>query len=97
MGLRAWILESEKEVRPLSDVMSDKYQTLTDWLHRFDLTSEEVKETFPGLYVDIQDAIERLDSAFYKEDLPAFQDSLERIKTLYTEAIYAGEELKNGK
>lgn len=76
------------KVRPLSEVMTEKYQELTDWLHQFDLSRDELKETLPELYQDIQDAIERLDEAFYREDLPVFQDSLERIKMLYTEALF---------
>jgi hypothetical protein len=100
MGLRAWILESEKGVRPLSDVMAEKYRELTDWLHQFDLTRDEIKETLPSLYLNIQNAIENLDRAFVNEDMTAFQDALDRVKALYlrtqsvSEAIYTGDEIR---
>ena len=69
------------------EVMSQKYNELAEWLHSHDLTSDEIKETLPGLYLDIQDVIERLDNAFIVEDLTGFQDALDRIKLLYTEAL----------
>ncbi len=76
------------KVKPsLKDVITEKYQTLTGWLHSFDLTGDEIKETIPKLYQDIQDAIEKLDHAFANEDMPTFQDALTRIKTFYTEAL----------
>jgi hypothetical protein len=81
-------LLAEGKVRPLSEVMSDKYQNLTDWLHQFDLGRDELKETHPDLYQDIQDAIERLDNAFLIEDMTAFQDALENIRVLYTDALF---------
>ena len=80
-------LLAEGKVRPVSNFMGDKYKELTAWLHEFDLTGDEIKETLPGLYQNIQEAIERLDSAFLNEDLIAFQDALNRVKELYTEAL----------
>ncbi|MEW6686319.1 MAG: hypothetical protein AB1393_08970 [Candidatus Edwardsbacteria bacterium] len=88
MGLRSWILESEKQERSLREVMAQEYQSLTGWLYRFDLTEDEIKEPLPGLYQDIQDAIQRLDEAFVTEDMPAFQDALNNIKELYTDALF---------
>lgn len=88
MGLRSWILESEKEVMPLKEVMAQEYQKLVDWLHQFDLGRDEIKETLPELYMDIQDAIEALDSAFAIEDMTAFQDALDKGRLLYTEALF---------
>ncbi|MEW6215918.1 MAG: hypothetical protein AB1478_12070, partial [Nitrospirota bacterium] len=77
-------LLAEGKVRPLSEVMAEKYRALTDWLHQFDLTGD----VLPELYLDIQDAIERLDDAFYREDLPAFQDALDRVRLLFTEGLF---------
>lgn len=75
-------------VRPISEVIAEEYRGLTNWLHQFDLTVDELKETLPGLYQDIQDAIHSLDDAFANEDIPAFQDALNRVKMLYTEALF---------
>ena len=80
-------LLAEGKVRLLSDFMHDKYRELTAWLHEFDLTGDEIKETLPELYQNIQEAIERLDNACINEDLIAFQDALNRVKALYTEAL----------
>lgn len=81
-------LLAEGKVRPVSEVMAEKYRELTNWLHQFDLTDDEIKETLPELHIDIQSAIETLDDAFANEDLKAFHDSLERLKALYTEALF---------
>jgi hypothetical protein len=80
-------LLAEGKVRPVAEVMGGKYRELTDWMHSFDLGRDELKETLPGLYMDIQNAIERLDSAFINEDLTAFQGALERVKSLYTQSL----------
>jgi hypothetical protein len=82
-------LLTDGKVKPVAEVMAEKYQSLTGWLHSFDPGSDELKETLPGLYMDIQDAIERFDKAFLIEDLPVFQDNLERIRLLYTEALFS--------
>ena len=82
-----WLL-IDGRVRPLSDVMAEKYRELTGWLHQFDLTVDELKETLPGLYQDIQDAIESLDNSFVTEDLAAFQDAFNKVRELYTEALF---------
>lgn len=81
-------LLAEGRVRPVLEVMGEKYQELADWLHQFDLGRDELKETLPGLYQDIQDAIERLDDAFLIEDMAVFQDALEKIRVLYTDALF---------
>ena len=75
------------KIKPVRDVISQEYESLTDWLHQHDLTGDEIKETLPKLYSDIQDSIERLDTAFVAEDLRDFRDMLARIKQLYTEAM----------
>jgi hypothetical protein len=81
-------LLAEGRVRPVLEVMGEKYRELTAWLHQFDLSSDELRETLPGLYQDIQDAIESMDNAFIIEDITAFQDALERIRLLYTDALF---------
>lgn len=83
--------QNEKQNRPVRDILSEKYNELVGYLHNHDLTGEEIKEALPGLYQDIQDAIEKLDNAFVSEDMTGFQDYLNRIRLLYTEAI---EEIK---
>ncbi|MEW6215334.1 MAG: hypothetical protein AB1478_09085, partial [Nitrospirota bacterium] len=80
-------IEDKKE-SDIKKVMGEKYKELTDWLYSFDLGADEIKETLPELYQDIQDAIERLDSACINEDMPAFQDALENIRLLYIEALF---------
>ena len=69
--------------------MAHEYQSLTDWLHQFNFSVDEIKEALPRLCQDIQDAKERLDKAFAQEDLLAFRSALERLKTLYVEALFA--------
>ncbi|MEW6214968.1 MAG: hypothetical protein AB1478_07195 [Nitrospirota bacterium] len=81
-------LLAEGKVRPLSEIMGEKYRELTGWLHQFDLGRDELKETLPELYQDIQNTIQSLDDAFANEDMPAFQDALNRVKMLYTEALF---------
>ena len=80
-------LLAEDKVKPMAEVMGEKYQELTDWLRQHTLTGDEINETLPGLYTDIQDAIERLDTAFFNEDMQAFQGALDRIRLLYAEAL----------
>ena len=89
MGLRSWLLESEEQGKPIKEVMARERQSLTDWLHRSNLSVDEIRETLPELYQDIQDAEKRLDKAYAQEDLPTFQSVLERLKTLYAEALSA--------
>jgi hypothetical protein len=81
-------LLEEGKVRPVSEVMEEKYIGLVDWVHRYDLGCDELKEVLPRLYVDIQNTIETLDNAFYNEDLKGFEDSLNRVKMFYTEALF---------
>lgn len=81
-------LLTESKVKPVTEVMAEKYRALTEWLAQFDLIADEIKETLPELYLDIQDRIQRLDDAFVIEDMPAFQDAFERIKQLYAEALF---------
>lgn len=81
-------LLAEGKVRPLRNVLAEKYQSLTDWLHQFDIGRDELKETLPELYMDIQDAIETLDSAFAIEDMTAFQDAFNKVRLLYTETLF---------
>jgi len=83
----AKLKQNERQNRPVRDILSEKYNQIAEWLHSHDLTSEEIKESLPELYQDIQDAIEKLDYAFINEDLTVFQDSLNKIKGLYTEAM----------
>jgi hypothetical protein len=81
-------LLAEVKVRPVAEVMCEKYKKLTEWLHEHTLSADEIKETLPSLYRDIQDAIERLDTAFVNEDLQAFQCALDQIRLLYAEALF---------
>lgn len=87
MGLRSWLLEGEKTMS-VKETMAGQYKELTKWLAQFNLLSVEIKETLPELYQDIQDCIQRLDNTFINEDMPAFQNALERIRLLYTEALF---------
>lgn len=80
-------LLSEGKVKLVADVMTEKYTQLTDWLHSYDLIGNEIRDTLSSLYEAIQRAIEDMDSAFYAEDLTAFQDALDRVRSLYTEAL----------
>jgi len=75
-------------VKAVLEVMGEKYRELTAWLHQFDLGRDELKETLPGLYLDIQDCIQRLDKAFINEDLIVFRDAVGKVKLLYTEALF---------
>jgi hypothetical protein len=77
----------EGEVRPVRDVMTEEYRELTSWLHQHNLSRDEIKETLPGLYSDIQTAIDMLDHAFVGEDMQAFHDALDRVRSLYAEAL----------
>jgi len=45
-------LLNEDKIKPVRDVIFEKYQSLTDWLQQHDLTADEIKETLPGLYAD---------------------------------------------
>jgi len=81
-------VKAEGRIRSVLEVMSEKYRGLVDWLHQYDLGSDEIKETSPGLYLDILDCIQKLDDAFFvNQDTQAFQDALERIRLLYLKAI----------
>ena len=80
--------QNERQNRPVRDILTEKYKELTGWLHQFDLGQDELKEIAPSLYLEIQDCIQRLDNAFYREDFTAFQDALDRVKSLYAEALF---------
>jgi hypothetical protein len=80
-------LLAEGKVRALSDFIGDRYKDLTAWLHDFDLTGDEIKETLPGLYQDIQDAIEAMDKAFVNEDFNGLLQALEKVRKCYREAL----------
>lgn len=85
MGLRFWILGDDRAVR---EVLAEKYTGLCEWLSQFNhLTDDEIRENLPNIYQDIQNAIERLDSAFLAEDITAFEESLSRVKKLYAKAL----------
>lgn len=77
-------LLAEGKVKPLRDIMAEKYNELAEWLHNHDLIGEEIKEAMPDVYEAIQRAIEDMDNAFLIEDLTAFQDALDRVKRLYS-------------
>jgi hypothetical protein len=81
-------LLAEGKVRPVAEIMAEKYLFLTHWLHGYDLGCDELKKTLPQLYQDIQDTIERLDNAFVIDDMQSFQDAFDKIKMLYTEALF---------
>ena len=85
-------LLAEGKVKPVMEIMSKEYQLLEDWLHQFDLRIDELKETLPMTYRDIQDTTKTLMKAFTIDDLSGFQDALNRVKCLYTEAL-----LKSGR
>ena len=80
-------LLAEDKVKPVPEVMAELYREMTDWLHQHTLAGDEIKETLPSLYADIQDSIDRLDATFIIEDIIAFRETLERIRLLYTEAM----------
>ena len=84
-------LLAEDKVKPVPEVMAELYREITDWLHQHTLSGDEIKETLPNLYADIQDSIDRLDAAFVREDLPAFRNMLIGIKQLYTKALLSHE------
>jgi hypothetical protein len=77
-----------RDKSPVQINMEKRYGELTDWLHQFDLGRDELQETLPELYMDIQKAIEDMDSAFYAEELPAFQNALNKIRELYADALF---------
>ena len=82
-------LLAEGKVRPVSEVMAKERQELTDWLHRFNFSVDEIKRASPELYQNIQDTKGRLDEAYAQENLLAFQDILSKLKELYAEALFA--------
>lgn len=74
-------------VRSLVDVLSERYRELCRWLKSYPATADEIKEHSPELYQAIQDTITEMDNCFYKEDYKGFVEGIEKVKSLYSEAI----------
>ncbi len=74
-------------VRPVSDVLTEKYIDLTKWLKPYPITAEEIQQHSPELYQNIQDAITEMDNHFLSENLQGFNESMERVKNLYLQAM----------
>lgn len=68
------------------EVSEEKFKELADKLSRNALTADEIKAQRPGIYQQLQEAINEMDSAWLKEDLEAFSKAINRVEELYFEA-----------
>ena len=75
------------KVRPLKDIMTEKYRELCRWLKSYPVSADEIKETLPDRYQAIQDAITDMDTCFEAEDLQGFGEAVEKVKALYLQAV----------
>ena len=80
-------LLEEGKVRPVREILSEKYNQLAEWLHSHNLTGDEIQEALPELYEAIQRQIDRMDNSFYAEDLQSFIAASDAIRRLYQVAM----------
>jgi len=84
---KAYKLIDSGKVRPLRAILDEKYKSLMQWLKGYPVTDFEIKETMPEHYQKIQDAITEMDSHYYNENLQGFTEAMDKVKSLYLEAM----------
>jgi hypothetical protein len=89
-------IESGK-VRPLTEVMTEQYQTFMRWLSGYPVTADEIQDHDAALLEAIHREINNMDSSYHSEDYLGFTEALDQAKNSYLEAIkMVSENLKAG-
>ncbi len=80
------LIEAGK-IEPLRVTFERSFHKHMEKMKTHHLTAYEIKRRDPNTYKVIQSAAKEMDAAWYREDLKAFKDALERVEGLYMEAV----------
>jgi|SRR5208283_1986786 len=79
-------LISSGKIEPLRITFEKLFHSHMERMRKLQVP-EEIKRRDPKAYETIQETIKKLDIAWVKEDLTAFKLAMERVESLYLEAL----------
>jgi hypothetical protein len=74
-------------VRPLRELLREKYAEFMRILHEFEMVMDDIKEKNSEFLQEVQTAINMVETHYVKEDFKKLIEALKYLKTLYLQAM----------
>ncbi len=77
----------EGKIKPVIEVMEEKFKEHTAWLRTHNLMPDIIKKYSPELLQKIHHEINKMDNCFLNEDLQGFSNTMQKVENLYIHAV----------
>jgi hypothetical protein len=74
-------------IKPLNEARREFYSDYMEILNAFELIQSEIKKENPEFFKYVQEAINRIEEGFIKEDYHLVNEALQYLKALYLRAM----------
>jgi predicted unusual protein kinase regulating ubiquinone biosynthesis (AarF/ABC1/UbiB family) len=74
-------------IKPLNEARKEFYSDYMEILNAFELVQSEIKRESPKFFEYVQEAINRIEEGFIKEDYHLVNEALQYLKALYLRAM----------